>query len=72
LVAGALLFAGSTIGFVVLQFAIEHRRFIFVGSVFLIIAALVSLGLAIWIAGSGSAPYSVSGVQVPEYHPTYH
>jgi hypothetical protein len=47
LVAGVLCFAGSTIGFLRLQFSDRHALPTLVGSVLTMIAAVTFLGLAV-------------------------
>jgi len=71
LVAGVLCFAGSTIGFLRLQFSDCHSVPALVGSVLAMIAAVTFLGLAVWIGTSGDVPYSVAGVRIapPPFHP---
>jgi hypothetical protein len=71
LVAGVLCFAGSTIGFLRLQFSDRHALPTLVGSVLTMIAAVTFLGLAVWIGSSGDVPYSVTGVRIAplRFHP---
>ena len=71
LVCGAVLLLGSMAGFIRLQFSIPDRRFTLIGSIGMMIAALLALVLAIWVGSSEQLPYSVDGLGLQAPHLDY-
>jgi len=69
LIAGTLLFAGSTTGFIRLQFSNSNPRLTLFGSALMMVATLY-LAVAVWIGRSGQLSYSVDGLslQDPQFH----